>query len=157
MFIKQSRLYFSAVILVGFLSFVVSGCDKSPAESAKNAKLQNQVIPDSEKPVLKFKEPGFKFGKANEGEEVTHQFAFINEGKSDLLISYASASCGCTVPEWPKEPIAPGETGVIKATFNTDGKPGHQNKKIVITANTKPELTEVFLEGEVIPKQQKNN
>jgi hypothetical protein len=56
------------------------------------------------------------------------------------------------VPEWPKEPIPPGGKGTIKATFNSSGKQGTQHKKIVITANTKPELTEIALEGDVIPK-----
>jgi hypothetical protein len=134
--------------------FLMYSCDKSPSESAKNGSNPHQVVPDSEKPVLKFAEPSFHFGTAREGEEVSHEFAFTNEGKTDLLISFASASCGCTVPEWPKEPIPPGGKGVIKATFNTEGKGGKQNKKIVITANTKPELTEVFLEGDVLPKQE---
>lgn len=145
----------SSAILAFVLMFAIAGCDRSPTESTQNHGA-GQVVPDSEKPVLTFKEPLFHFEPVREGEEVTHSFAFTNTGKSDLLISYASASCGCTVPEWPKEPIGPGESGVIKATFNTEGKQGKQNKKIVITANTKPELTEVNIEGEVLPKQETN-
>jgi hypothetical protein len=145
----------SSVALAFVVMCAISSCDRSPTESAQNHGA-GQVVPDSEKPVLKFKEPSFHFNPVREGEEVTHSFEFTNTGKSDLLISYASASCGCTVPEWPKEPIGPGESGVIKATFNTEGKQGKQNKKIVITANTKPELTEVNIEGEVLPKQETN-
>lgn len=145
----------SSLLLAIVVMLTTTGCDHSPTESTQNHGA-GQVVPDSEKPVLKFKEPLFRFKPVKEGEEVTHSFAFTNTGKSDLLISYASASCGCTVPEWPKEPIGPGESGVIKATFNTEGKQGKQNKKIVITANTKPELTEVHLEGEVLPKQETN-
>jgi hypothetical protein len=152
---KRMAAVKNSLLLAFVVMFTMTGCDRSPTESTQNHGA-GQVVPDSEKPVLKFKEPLFRFKPVKEGEEVTHSFAFTNTGKSDLLISYASASCGCTVPEWPKEPIAPGESGVIKATFNTEGKQGKQNKKIVITANTKPELTEVHLEGEVLPKQQTN-
>jgi hypothetical protein len=129
---------------------IALSCDQATT-NAKKAYLERDNIPDSEKPVLRFSNPVFNFGTLRQGEEVSHDFSFKNSGKSDLLIAFASASCGCTVPTWPKEPIPPGGTGVIKATFNSEGKEGKQNKKIVITANTKPELTEIFLEGEVLP------
>ena len=142
----QKVLLFS-VWSIFFLS--LQSCDRGPtAKQEKNA----QVIPDSERPQLVFEDTLYRFGTIKEGEEVTHSYPFTNEGKSDLLISNASASCGCTVPEWPKEPIPPGGKGIIKATFNSSGKQGTQHKKIVITANTKPELTEIALEGDVIPK-----
>lgn len=148
----KSSLYriASAIFLMGFLA----ACDRGPA-GGKQA--QEQTIPDSEKAVLAFQDTVFRFGTIREGDEVSHEFPFTNTGKSDLLISNASASCGCTVPEWPKEPIAPGEKGVIKATFNSEGKQGKQSKKVVITANTNPQLTEIWLEGDVIPKTNKEN
>jgi hypothetical protein len=135
--------------LAGLFCLGLSSCDRGPA-GGKVAGAQ--TIPDSEKPVLSFQDTLYRFGTIKEGEEVSHDFPFTNNGKSDLLISTASASCGCTVPEWPKEPIPPGGKGIIKATFNSEGKQGKQSKKIVITANTKPELTEIWLEGDVIPK-----
>jgi hypothetical protein len=138
------------------LLFSVASCDRAPSESSRINKESGNEVPDAEKPVIAFKETTFNFQKVNEGEEVTHEFEFTNEGKSDLLISKAVASCGCTVPDWPKEPIPPGKGGKIKATFNTEGKQGQQKKTIVITANTKPEQTDVYLEGEVIPKENKN-
>jgi hypothetical protein len=136
--------FLSGLILAG-----LSSCDRGPA-SGKQAK--EQTIPDSEKAVLAFQDTIYRFGTIREGEEVSHEFPFTNTGKSDLLISNASASCGCTVPEWPKEPIKPGGKGVIKATFNSSGKQGKQSKKVVITANTNPQLTEIWLEGDVLPK-----
>jgi hypothetical protein len=135
---------FAGLILTG-----LSSCDRGPA-SGKQAK--EQTVPDSEKAVLAFQDTIYRFGTIREGEEVSHEFPFTNTGKSDLLISNASASCGCTVPEWPKEPIKPGGKGVIKATFNSSGKQGKQSKKVVITANTNPQLTEIWLEGDVLPK-----
>jgi hypothetical protein len=135
--------------------FVFAACDKSPTESEENEEIATEKVPNSEKPVFTFEKATQNFGTLPEGEEVTREFLFTNTGKTDLLISNASASCGCTVPEWPKEPIPPGGKGKIKATFNSSGKEGKQNKKIVITANTNPELTEVYLEGEVTPSQKK--
>ena len=131
-------------------SFSMVSCDKKPSEKVSENVGAGQMVPDDQKPVLKFKESSYNFKSAKEGAEVSHDFEFTNEGKSDLLISNAVASCGCTVPEWPKEPIPPGGGGKIKATFNTTGKSGQQHKSITITANTKPEKTEVFIEGEVI-------
>jgi len=143
-----------SLALAGLILSGLSSCDRGPAEGKQ---AQEQTIPDSEKPMLVFEDTLFRFGTIREGEEVSHDFPFTNTGKSDLLISNASASCGCTVPEWPKEPIPPGGKGVIKATFNSDGKQGKQSKKVVITANTNPQLTEIWLEGDVTPKTNKEN
>ncbi len=130
------------------LVLCVSSCDRS----ASHKSISDVKVPDAEKPVMSFQDSIFRFGTIKEGDEVAHEFSFTNTGKSDLLISNATASCGCTVPEWPKEPIPPGGKGVIKATFNSDGKQGKQSKKISITANTNPVTNEVVLEGDVIPK-----
>ena len=141
-----NRISIAALIALSVL--MLPACDRSASEK----QTYDQKIPDSEKPVLSFDDTLHRFGTIREGEEVEHSFPFTNTGKSDLLISNASASCGCTVPEWPKEPIPPGGKGKIKATFNSEGKQGKQSKKIVITANTRPELTEIWLEGDVLPK-----
>lgn len=146
------RVLFSYFI-VFFFAFGVWSCDKAPSGQNNTEGAVAQAVPDDQKPVMTFDAPTHKFGTVEEGAEVSHEFEFTNTGKTDLLISNAVASCGCTVPEWPKEPIAPGEKGKIKATFNTDGKQGQQHKTITITANTKDKV-EVFLEGMVNPKSQ---
>lgn len=98
---------------------------------------------------ITFEETEYNFGKIRQGDVVPHTFVFKNDGENDLIISNASASCGCTIPEWPKEPIKPGKTGEIKVQFNSTGKSGIQNKVIAITANTDPNITNVTLKGEV--------
>jgi hypothetical protein len=114
------------------------------------------VAPDPNAPNLKFTEEKFDFGKINQGDSVKHEFAFTNTGKTPLVITDAIASCGCTKPDWPKTPIAPGANGVIKVTFHSAGKSGLQDKMITITANTVPPQTMVHLTGEVItPDAQK--
>lgn len=100
-------------------------------------------------PVMSFKETVYDFGTVKQGEVINHTFTFTNTGKEPLVIENASASCGCTVPEWTKTPIAPGKTGEIKVQFNSTGKYGQQAPMVTIRANTEPNITQVSLKGTV--------
>lgn len=100
-----------------------------------------------------FEEHEFNFGEATEGDIVTHSFKFTNTGKVPLTILNARSTCGCTIPEWPKDPIPPGGTGEINARFNTDMKKNEQHKVITVTANTYPNESQVSLRGVVKPKK----
>ncbi|MBJ6117531.1 DUF1573 domain-containing protein [Pontibacter sp. BT310] len=100
-------------------------------------------------PAMTFKETVYDFGTVKQGEVVNHTFTFTNTGKEPLIIENASASCGCTVPEWPKTPVAPGKTGEIKVQFNSTGKYGQQAPMVTIRANTEPNITQVSLKGTV--------
>lgn len=75
------------------------------------------------------------FGTIQQGDKVHHFFTFTNTGENDLIITRALGSCGCTVPEFPKEPIAPGKTGKMKVTFNSTGKSGQVEKTVTVYAN----------------------
>jgi len=101
-------------------------------------------------PAFKFEKEVYDFGEIKEGEKVTYEFKFKNIGNSPLIISSATATCGCTIPEYPKEPVAPGAEGLIRVVFNSSGKAGMQNKIISITANTVPSLTELNILGNVL-------
>lgn len=90
------------------------------------------------------------FGSVTAGEEVEHTFTFTNTGENDLIISNAKGSCGCTVPYYPKEPIAPGEAGEIKVKYNSKGKSGVQRKNVTITANTDPGKTVLNIQADVL-------
>jgi hypothetical protein len=118
---------------------------------ASNPKKINDNSP---KPVFTIESTEFDFGRVNEGDIVNHIFEFTNTGKSPLVIDKATASCGCTVPDWPKDPIGVGETGEIKVRFDTKGKPMQQIKTISIMANTEPALTRLRIKGFVTPKNQ---
>ncbi len=100
--------------------------------------------------LIQFTEPEFNFGKVKAGETVEHDYVFKNTGKEPLIISNAKGSCGCTVPEWPKEPIPVGGTGKIKVQFDSKGKSGQQTKQVTITANTDPPQTIIYIKGEVL-------
>ncbi len=103
-------------------------------------------------PVMKFEFESHDFGKVKAGDKVTYEFKFTNTGASPLIVTNATASCGCTVPEWPKEPVQPGKGGIIKVTFDSANKEGLQDKQITVTANTTPAQNVVHLVGEVLKK-----
>lgn len=101
--------------------------------------------------TITFKETTFDYGKVKDGDVVKHAYKFTNSGKEPLIISDAKGSCGCTVPTWPKDPIAPGGTGEIMVEFSSKGKLGPQSKKVTLTANTNPAQSFLTIKGEVTP------
>ncbi len=104
-------------------------------------------------PKMEFEQEIYDFGKIEEGEKVAFSFRLKNTGSTPLVISNASASCGCTVPKKPEDPIAPGENATIDIVFNSEGKIGLQNKTVTITANTVPNTKILYLRGEVVAAQ----
>jgi len=96
---------------------------------------QDDAAKSSSGAIFKFEHMEFDFGKIKQGDQVGHIFKFTNEGTEPIIITQAHGSCGCTVPDWPKEPIKPGETGEIKVTFNSAGKMGVQDKTVTINSN----------------------
>jgi hypothetical protein len=100
-------------------------------------------------PAIVFSEDTHNFGEAAQGEFVKHTFKFKNTGDADLVLSNVKASCGCTVPEWPREAIKPGGSGEIQVTFSTAGKSGFQKKAVTIMANTEPQTKIIYIEGNV--------
>lgn len=101
-------------------------------------------------PVIAFVEDRFEFGDIKQGDKVEHTFEFENSGNEPLIISNVLTTCGCTVPEWPKEPIPPGATGKIDVVFNSTNKSGVQNKVITILSNAGEGRTKVTLYGNVV-------
>lgn len=91
---------------------------------------------DGKYPKIAFDNSEFDFGKIKSGDKVETTFTFTNTGEADLIISNAVGSCGCTVPEYPKEPLKPGAKGAVKVSFNSAGKHGVQSKTVTLTTNT---------------------
>lgn len=107
-------------------------------------------------PVFEFADETHDFGTITQGEKISYSFRFKNSGKTDLIISSAKGSCGCTVPEYPKSPIASGKEGKIDVVFDSDGKSGKQNKTVTLVANTYPSTKALTITGEVIvPEEEK--
>ncbi len=113
------------------------------------AKAQNNS-PNA--PIMKYTEETHDFGNIPEGPEAQVDFVFTNVGKEPLIIQQCSASCGCTTPDWTKEPILPGQRGVIKVKYNTKDRVGTFNKSIYIRSNAKSdkERYEIYIKGNVI-------
>src|ERR1051325_1332597 len=98
---------------------------------------------------FKFTEMEYNFGTIKQGDVVNRDFEFTNSGKEPIIISEAHGSCGCTVPVWPKEPVAKGAKQVIKVTFNSAGKMGMQDKTVTINSNAKTNPIVLHLKGNV--------
>ena len=95
----------------------------------------------------------YNFGSINEGEKVNYNFRFKNIGKKPLVIINAAASCGCTIPEKPEKPILPGDTGIIKVSFNSAGKKGFTSKFITVEANTNPAFPILMVTGDIMERK----
>ena len=108
-------------------------------------------VPVGPTTTIEFEESTFDFGTIDAGEKVSHTYKFKNTGSEPLVIKDAKGSCGCTVPKWPKEPIAPGATGDILVEYNSKGKKGKETKRVTLTANTTPAQTFLTITGEVTP------
>lgn len=134
-------------------SMLMVACNQSnqSGNTADNSTTANAA----DAPVMKFDKDIHDFGKIKGGDKVTYDFKFTNTGKSPLIITDATATCGCTKPVWPTTPVKPGESAAINVTFNSAGKMGLQDKMITITANTKPAQSMVHLIGEIVPNVSK--
>lgn len=114
-----------------------------------NAAATPEVKPEGPLPEFNFSSETFDFGAIPEGEVVDHIFTFVNTGDAPLVIQSASASCGCTVPSYSKEPVPVGGKGEIAVRFNSKGKKGNQAPTVTVTANTYPKVRKLRLKGTV--------
>lgn len=132
----------------------VTATQISDPTAAQPSDAAAPTVPTGPLTSINFENPNFDWGKVNDGDKVTHIFKFTNTGKEPLIISDAKGSCGCTVPEWPKEPIAPGAKGEIKVVFDSKGKGSKEGKmdtkKVTITANTDPAQTYLNIQGIIV-------
>ena len=107
----------------------------------------------AQKGVLKFAQETHDFGKVEQGKPVTYVFEFKNTGSDPVVINDAQASCGCTKPNWTREPVMPGKTGTVSATFNAAAA-GPFNKSVTVTSNAEAGQTVLYLKGEVVTQKE---
>jgi hypothetical protein len=112
------------------------------------------VQPDGKVAEIKFEKETHDFGNIPQGVPATYEFVFKNTGKTPLIVTNAAASCGCTTPEWTKEPIKPGKTGTVKATYNA-ASPGPFTKSVTVVSNAKNSTVILYLKGDVKPADSK--
>jgi len=142
-------------ILAAFTFILLSACKNDPVIDEKKVEqilgdgkdyqdlIRNPITADKNADTINvakavFEEVLHDFGSVNEGTVVNHTFKFSNVGKVPLLIKDATSTCGCTVPEFPKEPLEPGTSAEIKVRFNTENKEGHQSKVVTVFTNGYP-------------------
>lgn len=126
--------------------------DALPADVVHNPATASEANSKKGVPEIRFEQETWDFGQIQEGEKISFAFQFTNVGASDLVIRAANGSCGCTVPEFPKDPVPPGGKGIINVTFDSHGKTGMQHKTVTIISNTVPNTKVINVTGEVLPK-----
>jgi hypothetical protein len=145
---------------IGYLALsvvlVTTSCKQESAADkitdADMATIEAAKALEGKFPKVKLDKEVHDFGTINEGDMVETEFLVTNDGEVDLIISDAKGSCGCTVPEPPKEPIKPGASAPIKVTFNSQGKPGEQKKTVTLTTNTEKGYETFEIKANVTPK-----
>lgn len=131
------------VVLVAFafMALFTVSCKKDNAaakvktENVEKAKERDAQI-NKGAPVVEWNKTEHDFGKVAQGDKVETIFTLTNVGDSDLIVSNAKGSCGCTVPNWPREAIAPGQSADIKVEFNSRGKKNNTSNTVTLTTNT---------------------
>ncbi|HNX43242.1 MAG TPA: DUF1573 domain-containing protein [Bacteroidales bacterium] len=139
-----------AVLLITGQSCNKRGKNDLPADVIMNPNTASGKVDPNALPVIEFETDFHDFGKLMSGEKVTYSFKFKNKGKGMLLISKVSTSCGCTISEYPKEPLKSGAEGTIDVSFDSEGRIGLQNKTITVFSNTQPSTTMLRIQASVV-------
>lgn len=128
-------------LLAATAAVTLASCQGGASTDTKAANAQagaiQEPVDSSRFTTIEWIEQSKNYGKITEGQKLEVSFRFKNTGDKPLIIESVHPSCGCTVADPPKEPIAPGSEGEIKGSFDSNGKQGEQHKTLVVTANTK--------------------
>lgn len=147
---------FKLLTLTAAVAALLASCDVRTkdkiADNTSNVTGASSAADSTAPTTVQIIDSAFDFGKVTDGEVVEFSYRFKNVGNQPLVISNASASCGCTVPEKPEAPIKPGETGFIKVKFNSEGRVGVAHKTVTVQSNANPAFPELLLKGEVLAK-----
>jgi len=164
------KLFRTLIFFAAALSLTVACKDTSKSDAAREVPAATtptsttqsppaapaETVPSGPLTSISYPSTEFDFGEIEEGEKIVHEFSFENTGDEPLVISKAVGSCGCTVPDWPREPIPAGESAVIKVQYDSRGKGKTraeggraENKRVTITANTDPANTYLYVKGKV--------
>ena len=131
---------------------LLASCDVRKHDTIAKTDNLTQQLEIKDPTTVQIIDSAYDFGKVADGGIVEYNYRFKNTGTKPLVISNATASCGCTVPEKPEQPIQPGETGFIKVKFDSKGRVGTAHKSITVLSNAQPGFPELKLSGEVTEK-----
>jgi len=148
------------IVLIAILGVGFIACNEDASSKIDTSKQKKQTevsldqVDTQTDAKMEFEEIEWNFGEIKQGESVEYAFNFTNTGSDPLIITSAKGSCGCTVPVWPREPVAPGESGVIDVKFNSKGKKGKQNKRVTLITNMVPSQKVLTVKGQVNLKEE---
>jgi hypothetical protein len=139
----EMNLRTTLLLFITSISFALISCSQKsgtdiPANVVTNPNSASGTVDMKSLPVISFEKDFHDFGNLTSGEKVTYSFKFKNAGQSLLVISSVTTSCGCTVSDYPHQPIKPGEGATIDVSFDSEGRHGLQNKTITVFSNTQP-------------------
>ncbi|MBC8984716.1 DUF1573 domain-containing protein [Pedobacter sp. N36a] len=144
------------ILLIAIAAMTFASCQNTAKTAGASTEAGTTSLAEGTDPVaaadaavMTFENENYNFGKIAPGEKVHYSYKFTNTGKSPLIISNAASTCGCTVPEIPKEPILPGASASINVVFDSAGKFGMQDKVVTVTSNANPTVAELHLTGEI--------
>lgn len=148
------RNIFFAVSLIA-LAFTASSCGNSQSKETigvdmiHNPNSAEGFNTKEKMPIIKFDKEMHDFGNLTQGENISYSFKFTNEGNADLVITSCEATCGCTVANYPRDPLAPGKSSYVTVSFNSAGKVGQQLQEVTVVSNTQPSRTKLRIQAKV--------
>ncbi len=140
------------IFLFGILSLLLVSCDVRKKDASASVNGLQKPVAVKDPTTVQIIDSAYNFGQVTEGDIVEYNYRFKNTGAKPLVITSTSASCGCTVPEKPEQPVLPGEIGFIKVKFNSEHRVGQAHKTITVESNAEPAFPELVLTGEVKEK-----
>lgn len=148
----MKKVFYVAVIAIALSAVSCKDTAEAKITEQDMAAVEAEKALIGKLPKVSFDKAEYDFGTITAGDVVETEFVVTNTGESDLIISDAKASCGCTVPDYPKQPVKPGESAPIKVSFNSAGKSGMQNKTVTLTTNTENGQETFAIKANVNPK-----
>lgn len=143
------KRFILSIIVVLALASCESNDNKINADLVNNPVTADGMKKGANIPEIKFEKTEHDFGKILQGEQVSYTFKFKNTGNAPLIITNVEKTCGCTSPEYSKEPIKPGEEGKITIIYDSKGHKGFQNKRLIVKANTNPSENIIRIKAQV--------
>lgn len=156
------KAFESTTLLFILMLIACGGPEREPVDHPQSdgfySKLKQKIKEDTRPSppglgIIRYDQDEHDFGEINEGDIVYHKFQFTNVGEGPLSIEDVESRCGCTIPEWPKKPIMPGEKGEILVSFDSKHRPEHQSKAIIVYTNGRPYKTALVIRAYVKPKE----
>lgn len=144
----MKRIFISLIVFLSIIS-CTNNDGKVSADLVNNPVTADGINKGASAPAIKFEKNEHDFGKILQGEQLSYTFKFKNTGNAPLIITSIEKTCGCTSPEYSKEPIKPGEEGKITITYDSKGHKGFQNKRLIVKTNTNPSESILRIKAQV--------